>query len=124
MKTAEIRYAKSGDIRVAYQVIGNGPLDLIFVPGFMSNLEVQREDAGYSHLLRRHGIKRLHRPARAADFETRMDNMRAVIDAIAAIARHWSTMLDGMQTDFAGFKRETDTALRAAGEKAKPAIKP
>jgi hypothetical protein len=32
----ETRYAKSGDTRIAYQVIGNGPLDLVFVPGFIS----------------------------------------------------------------------------------------
>jgi AhpD family alkylhydroperoxidase len=39
--------------------------------------------------------------------------------AMAAIARHWSTVLNGMQADLDGFKRETDTVLRLAGEKAK-----
>src|SRR5437016_2008969 len=39
--------------------------------------------------------------------------------AMAAIARHWSTVLNGMQVDLATFKSETDTVLRAAGEKAK-----
>ena len=39
--------------------------------------------------------------------------------AMAAIVRHWSTVLNGMQVDLAGFKRETDTVLRMAGEKAK-----
>ena len=39
--------------------------------------------------------------------------------AMAAISRHWSTVLNGMQIDLATFKRETDTVLRAAGEKAK-----
>jgi len=39
--------------------------------------------------------------------------------AMAAIARHWSTVLNGMQVDLDGFKRETDTVLRLAGEKAK-----
>jgi AhpD family alkylhydroperoxidase len=39
--------------------------------------------------------------------------------AMAAIARHWSTVLNGMQIDLDGFKRETDTVLRMAGEKAK-----
>jgi AhpD family alkylhydroperoxidase len=39
--------------------------------------------------------------------------------AMAAIVRHWSTVLNGMQVDMAGFKRETDTVLRLAGEKAK-----
>src|SRR5438067_1842748 len=43
--------------------------------------------------------------------------------AMAAIARHWSTVLNGMQVDLATFKSETDTVLRAAGEKAKSASK-
>jgi hypothetical protein len=34
------RYAKSGDISIAYQVMGDGPLDLIVVPGFMSNVDM------------------------------------------------------------------------------------
>jgi hypothetical protein len=40
---------------------------------------------------------------------------------MAAVVRHWSTVLNGMQVDPAGFKRETDTVLRLAGEKAKSA---
>ena len=40
-------------MRIAYQVVGQGSLDLVFVPGFMSNLEVHWEDPGYSRLLRR-----------------------------------------------------------------------
>jgi AhpD family alkylhydroperoxidase len=43
--------------------------------------------------------------------------------AMAAIVRHWSTVLNGMQVDFNGFKQETDTVLRLAGEKAKAAHK-
>ncbi len=39
--------------------------------------------------------------------------------AMAAIVRHWSTVLNGMQVDFASFKTETDNVLRMAGEKAK-----
>jgi AhpD family alkylhydroperoxidase len=39
--------------------------------------------------------------------------------AMSAIVRHWSTVLNGMQIDLAGFKRETDTVLRLAAEKAK-----
>jgi AhpD family alkylhydroperoxidase len=39
--------------------------------------------------------------------------------AMAAIARHWSTVLNGMQIDLASFKHETDTVLRTAAEKAK-----
>jgi len=33
------RYAKSGDVHVAYQVFGDGPVDLVFVPGFVSHIE-------------------------------------------------------------------------------------
>src|SRR6266849_1721013 len=43
--------------------------------------------------------------------------------AMAAITRHWSTVLNGMQVDPDGFKRETDTVLQLAGEKAKAAGK-
>ncbi|MDP2621847.1 MAG: carboxymuconolactone decarboxylase family protein [Hyphomicrobiales bacterium] len=43
--------------------------------------------------------------------------------AMAAIVRHWSTVLNGMQVDLDGFKRETDAVLRLAGEKAKSAQK-
>jgi AhpD family alkylhydroperoxidase len=39
--------------------------------------------------------------------------------AMAAIVRHWSTVLNGMQVDLEGFKRETDTVLRLAAERAK-----
>src|SRR5258708_20623928 len=48
-----IHYAHSGDIRIAYQVVGHGPIDLVFVPGFISNLEDHWEDPGYVHLIRR-----------------------------------------------------------------------
>ena len=43
--------------------------------------------------------------------------------AMAAIVRHWSTVLNGMQVDYDGFKRETDTLLKLAAEKAKTAAK-
>ena len=39
--------------------------------------------------------------------------------AMAAIARHWSTVLNGMQVDLATFKREVDTVLQSAGEKSR-----
>jgi AhpD family alkylhydroperoxidase len=43
--------------------------------------------------------------------------------AMAAIVRHWSTVLNGMQVDFNGFKQETDAILKLAAEKAKTAAK-
>jgi pimeloyl-ACP methyl ester carboxylesterase/DNA-binding CsgD family transcriptional regulator len=53
MASPETRYAKSGEVRIAYQVVGQGPLDLVFVSGRPSNLEVHWEEAGFSHLLHR-----------------------------------------------------------------------
>src|SRR5205085_8702845 len=44
------------------------------------------------------------------------DEVREAV-AMAAISRHWSTVLNGMQTDLAAFKRDTDTVLRMAAEK-------
>ena len=35
----ETRYAKSGDVYIAYQVLGAGPLELVYIPGFMSHVE-------------------------------------------------------------------------------------
>jgi AhpD family alkylhydroperoxidase len=58
-----------------------------------------------------------HTAAAKANDATDEDIREAV--AMAAIVRHWSTVLNGMQVDLDGFKRETDTVLRATGEKAK-----
>jgi len=95
VKPPETRYAKSGDIRIAYQIVGNGPLDLVFVPGFISNLDAHWEDPGFSHLMTRLGsftrlimldkrgtglsdrVDTQHLPS----LETRMDDVRAVMDA-------------------------------------------
>ena len=37
--TPETKYAKSGDVNIAYQVVGDGPLDLVLVPGWVSHVE-------------------------------------------------------------------------------------
>ena len=42
----ETRYAKSGDVHIAYQTIGNGPLDLLVVPGFISHVAGPAENPG------------------------------------------------------------------------------
>jgi AhpD family alkylhydroperoxidase len=58
-----------------------------------------------------------HTAAAKANGATDEDIREAV--AMAAIVRHWSTVLNGMQVDLTSFKHETDTVLRLAGEKAK-----
>jgi pimeloyl-ACP methyl ester carboxylesterase len=88
-----IRYTKSGDVNIAYQVTGDGPFDLVFVPGFFSHLEIDREHPSSAHIFERLGsFARLicfdkrgtglsDRGVGLPDFETRMDDIRAVMDA-------------------------------------------
>ena len=49
--TSEVLYAQSGDLSVAYQVIGDGPRDLIFVPGIISHVEFFHQLPGYTEFL-------------------------------------------------------------------------
>jgi pimeloyl-ACP methyl ester carboxylesterase len=51
----ETRYARSKDGDVAYQVVGNGPLDLVFLPLWATNVEVMWEEPSFAHFLRRLG---------------------------------------------------------------------
>jgi len=91
--TALIRYARSGDVNIAYEITGEGPFDLVLVPGFFSHLEVDWEYPGSARLFERLGsFARLirfdkrgtglsDRGVGLPDFETRMDDVRAVMDA-------------------------------------------
>ena len=90
------RYAKSGDVHVAYQVFGDGPFDLLHIPGFVSNVELAWEEPSYEHFLRRLGsFARLivfdkrgtgmsdRLPTdRLPTLEERMDDIRAVLDEV------------------------------------------
>lgn len=49
----ETRYTQSGDVSIAYQVMGDGPIDLIMVPGFVSHIEYIHEVPGFTAFLRR-----------------------------------------------------------------------
>lgn len=93
---APIRYARSGDVNIAYQVTGDGPFDLVLVPGFFSHLEVDWEHPASAHFLERLGsFARLvrfdkrgtglsDRGVGLPDLETRMDDVRAVMDAVGS----------------------------------------
>jgi pimeloyl-ACP methyl ester carboxylesterase len=91
---APIRYARSGDVNIAYQVTGDGPIDLVVISGFVSHLEND-----WAHPLSAAFFERLGTFARVIRFdkrgtglsdravglpdpETRMDDARAVIDAV------------------------------------------
>ena len=47
------RYAKSGEVNIAYQVFGDGSVDLVFVPGFISHIELAWEEPYLARFLRR-----------------------------------------------------------------------
>ena len=49
----ETRYAKSGDVNIAYQVLGKGPPDLVLVPGWVSNIDVFWEEPAFARFLNR-----------------------------------------------------------------------
>ena len=90
--TSPIRYARSGDVNIAYQVAGDGPFDLVLVPGFFSHLEIDWEHPDHARFLDRLGsFARLirfdkrgtglsDRAVGLPDFETRMDDVRVVME--------------------------------------------
>ena len=94
--TPETRYTKSGDISIAYQVVGSGPRDLILVPGWVSNIEVLWEEPAVARFLGRlasfsrlilfdkRGTGLSDRLGELPTLETRMDDVRAVMDAVGS----------------------------------------
>lgn len=95
MLIPDTRYAKSGHVRIAYQVVGDGPFDLVFVPGFVSNLDVGWEEpararawtrlAAFSRLILfdKRGTGLSDRGG-LPTLEERMDDVRAVMDAVGS----------------------------------------
>ena len=91
----ETNYVKSGDVHIAYQVLGQGPIDLIFIPGWVTHLELAWENPHQSRFLRRlASFSRLilfdKRGVGLSDrvplnqlpiLEERMDDVRAVMEA-------------------------------------------
>ena len=93
-----IHYAKSSELNIAYRVVGDGPGDLVYVSGWVTNVEVMQEDPGMARFLRRlasfsrlicfdkRGIG-LSDPVplgELPDLETRVEDLRAVMDAAGA----------------------------------------
>ena len=92
----ETRYTKSGDVNIAYQVVGQGPLDLVLVPGWISNIDVFWEEPAFNRFLTRlasfsrlilfdkRGTGLSDRVADMPSLEVRMDDVRAVMDAVGS----------------------------------------
>lgn len=94
----QTKYAKSGDVHIAYQVVGEGPVDVVFSPGFVSNLDWYWEappvvrfierTASFSRLImfdkRGTGLSDRVPIAELPTLEERMDDVRAVMDAVGS----------------------------------------
>jgi class 3 adenylate cyclase len=95
-KLPETRYVSSGDFSIAYQVIGDRPIDLIFVPGLFSHIDFLHELPGYTAFLRRlssfarvvtfdkRGQGLSDRIDGAPSLEVRMDDLHAIMEAIGS----------------------------------------
>lgn len=91
--TPPVSYARSGDVNIAYQVIGNGPIDLVFVMGWVSHLEYFWREPRFARFLTRlasftrlilidkRGTGLSDRVAELPSLEQRMDDVRAVMEA-------------------------------------------
>ena len=89
-------YAQSDGLSIAYQVIGDGPVDIVLVPGWISNIEVFWEEpivarflqelASFSRLILfdKRGTGLSDRLVEVATLEQRMDDVRAVMDAVGS----------------------------------------
>jgi pimeloyl-ACP methyl ester carboxylesterase len=96
MSTAPIQYARSGDVNIAYQVTGAGSFDLVLIHGFFSHLEIDWELpasryvndrlGSFARLIRfdKRGTGLSDRNVGLPDLESRMDDVRAVMDAVGS----------------------------------------
>jgi class 3 adenylate cyclase len=94
--TPQARYARSGDVNIAYTVVGDGPFDLVYIQGFVSHAELAWRVPAYADYLNRlasfsrfiffdkRGTGMSDRVEGAPSLETRMDDLRAVMDAVGS----------------------------------------
>jgi class 3 adenylate cyclase len=94
----ETRYAESGDLHIAYQVLGEGPLDLVYVAEFWNSIEAQWEEPGFERFLRRlasfsrlicfdqrgSGMSDPVALSKLPTLEEWMDDVRAVMDEVGS----------------------------------------
>jgi pimeloyl-ACP methyl ester carboxylesterase len=131
----EIHYARSGDVRIAYQVAGEGPLDLVYVMGWVSHLEEFWEEPSCARFFRRlASFSRLilfdKRGTGLSDrvptdglptLEQRMDDVRAVLEAVGSERASIFGVSEGgpMSALFAATYPERTSALVMYGSYAK-----
>jgi len=133
MSSPPTRYARSGDVSIAYQVVGDGPVDLVLVQGFATHLEIQWESPLFQHFFERIGSfarlilfdKRgtgLSDPVPSVPtLEQRVDDVRAVMDAAGSERAALFGISEGgpMSVLFAATHPERATALILYGAMAR-----
>ena len=136
--TSKTRYARSGEVSIAYQVVGDGPIDLVWVPGIYSHLEFQLTDPSYAQfvaslaafsrliLFDKRGTGMSDRDIGIATLEERMDDVRAVMDAAGSerAAIYGASEGGPMAALFAATYPERTTALVLFGTFARATIAP
>jgi len=134
----ETRYVKSGDVHIAYQVVGSGPLDLVFVPGFVSNIEANWTNAARAGFFRRlasfsrlilfdkRGTGMSDRSSQIFSLEQRMADVLAVMDAAGVQRAALMGVSEGgpMSVLFAASHPQRTAALVLCGSYAKRAWAP
>ncbi|MFL5316945.1 MAG: alpha/beta fold hydrolase [Microvirga sp.] len=92
----DTHYAKNGDVRIAYQVFGQGAFDLVYVPGFVSNIDLYWDYPAMARFLThlgsfcrvivfdKRGTGLSDRGVSVPTLEERMDDVRAVMDAVGS----------------------------------------
>ena len=134
MTPPETRYAKSDEVRIAYQVIGSGSFDLVFVPGFVSNIDLIWEMPEWAYffgrlsafsrliLFDKRGTGLSDRVAGIPTLEERMDDVRAVMDAAGSERAALFGVSEGgpMSLMFAATYPQRATALALYGSYARP----
>jgi len=119
------QYAKCDDIHIAYQVFGDGPIDLVLIPGFVSHIENYWDEPSFAHWLNRLGtFSRVvmfdKRGTGMSDhvidlpsMDERMDDVRAVLDAVGIESAVIFGISEGgpMATLFAGTHPERCQSL-------------
>ena len=135
MDIPEIRYARAIDeLHIAYQVVGHGSVDLVFVPPWISVLDIQWENEEFARFLRRltafcrlivfdkrgTGLSDRVSNERVPDLETRMDDVRAVMDGAGSDRAAILGLLDGghLAALFAAANPERTSALILWGSRA------
>jgi class 3 adenylate cyclase len=133
MERPETQYARSGDVHIAYQVMGDGPIDLVFIHAAFSHVEMVWDHPLYAHMFERlsrfarvilfdrRGTGLSDRVGVALSYEQFLDDLRAVLDATGSEKAALYGHVDGgiIAAIFAATYPERTRALVTFGTPAK-----